>query len=279
MNKLSTAARAQVLNCLVEGNSIRATCRLTGAAKNTVVKLLADVGAACLDYQDRTLRGLKCQRIQCDEIWSFCYCKQKHVPAEDQGKRGVGDVWTWTAIDAETKLIVSWLAGQSTVDYACEFMKDVASRLTSRVQLSTDGHRAYLQAVEGAFAWEVDYAMLEKHYGTDPNKGQARYSQAKLQSIKVRKICGEPEEKHISTSYVERQNLTMRMSMRRFIRLTNAFSKKIENHEHALALYFMFYNFGRIHQTLRVTPAMQAGIADHVWSMEEIVGLIEAAKP
>lgn len=279
MNQTPLEKRCQVLNCLVEGNSIRATVRLTGVAKNTVVKLLADVGAACAEFQDRTLRGLKCQRVQCDEIWSFCYCKQKTLGTKSGGQVGKGDVWTWTAIDADTKLVLSWLVGQRTVDYAKAFMDDVASRLTNRVQLTTDGHRAYLRAVEGAFGWDVDYAMLEKHYGTDPaNKGTTRYSPAKLQSITVRRICGEPEPANISTSYAERQNLTMRMSMRRFTRLTNAFSKKLENHNHAVALYFMFYNFARIHQSLRVTPAMEAGVVDRVWEIADIVKLVELMK-
>lgn len=274
MNKLSLQDKVSVVAHLVEGNSLRSIVRLTGVHRTTIQNLLVDLGTACEAYQDTTLRNLTCKRIQCDEIWSFCYAKQKNVPAELQGTFGIGDVWTWTAIDADSKLAVSWLVGQRTVEYACEFMKDVRSRLANRVQLSTDGHRPYLQATEQAFNWEVDYAMIEKHYGTDPNKGQSRYSPAKLQSIKIRKVCGNAEPKHISTSFVERQNLTMRMGMRRFTRLTNGFSKKIENLQAAVALHYMHYNFGRIHQTLRMTPAMASGISDHVWTLEEIVGLL-----
>jgi len=207
---------------------------------------------------------------------AFVYAKQKNVPLNRQGQFGIGDVWTWTAIDADTKLAIAWLAGQRTVEWACRFMKDVRSRLANRVQLTTDGHRPYLQATQQAFDWQVDYAMLEKHYGMDERRGQARYSPSKLQSITLRHICGNPEPAHISTSFAERQNLTMRMSMRRFTRLTNAFSKKIENH--ALALYFMYYNFCRIHQTLRVTPAMEAGIAGHVWSLAEVVEIANTTK-
>ena len=274
MNRLSTAKRAQIVSCLVEGNSIRATCRITGAAKNTVTKLLRDLGCACREYQHRTLRDLPCERIQCDEIWSFCYAKQKNVPEGKRGQFGYGDVWTWTALCADTKLVPSFCLGTRDADTGYVFMQDLASRLRGRVQLTTDGHKAYLSAVEEAFGADVDYAMLVKLYGTE-NAGEARYSPAKCKGCRRDAITGSPDENHVSTSFVERQNLTMRMSMRRFTRLTNAFSKKVENLEHAVALHFMHYNFARIHQTLRVTPAMEAGVSDHVWSLEEIVGLLD----
>ena len=274
MNQLQEQKRAQVVSCLVEGNSIRATVRLTGVAKNTVVKLLADLGAACSEYQDKTFVNLKSKRIQCDEIWSFIYAKEKNCP-DAKKEIGGGDVWTWTAIDADTKLIPCWLVGKRDASYAYHFMHDLAGRLAHRVQLTTDGHKAYLNAVEDAFGAEIDYAMLVKIYGNAPEGGEVRYSPAQCMGARKAVITGKPDFKHVSTSFAERANLTMRMSMRRFTRLTNGFSKKIENHEHALALYFMFYNFCRIHQSLRVTPAMEAGIADHVWSIEEILELIK----
>ena len=275
MNKLTTARQVAVVAALCEGNSIRATVRMTGVAKNTIVKLLVDLGATVTRYQDATLRNLPCKRLQCDEIWAFVGAKDKNVPADKQGRFGVGSVWTWTCIDADTKLIPSWLVGMRDAGTAYEFMMDVAGRMRGRVQLTTDGHKPYLAAVEDAFGADIDYATLAKIYGTDP-EGQRRYSPAKCLGVKCDVVTGEPNAKHISTSYVERQNLTMRMSMRRFTRLTNAFSKKVENHAAAVALYFMYYNFARIHQTLRVTPAMEAGIADHVWSIEEIVGLLDS---
>lgn len=275
MNKLTQAKRVQVIAALVEGNSIRATCRMTGVAKGTVLKLLVDLGQACAAYQDRTLRNLSCKRVQCDEIWSFCYAKEKNVPEEMKGKLGFGDVWTWTAIDADTKLIVSFLVGGRSTEYARKFIDDLASRLANRVQLTTDGHRAYLTAVERAFGGEVDYAMLDKIYNAPPNQGTTRYSPAECCGTRKIKVKGNPDIKQVSTSFVERQNLTMRMSMRRMTRLTNAFSKKIENQAHAVALHFMHYNFARIHQTLRVTPAMEAGVTDHVWNLEEISGLLD----
>ena len=276
MNKLSSAKRAAVVAALVEGNSIRATVRMTGVAKNTVVKLLVDLGEACARYQDETLRNLRCNRIQCDEIWSFVGAKEKNVPADKAGKFGIGSVWTWTALDADTKLVPSFLVGTRDLGSAFTFISDLASRLRNRVQLTTDGHRPYLSAVEDAFGADIDYAVLQKLYGSDP-QSETRYSPAQCIGTKTEIVTGDPDPKHISTSYVERQNLTMRMSMRRFTRLTNAFSKKIENHIAAVALYFMYYNFGRVHQTLRVTPAMEAGVTDHVWTVQEIVGLLDRA--
>lgn len=272
MNKLSTEERVRVVSALVEGNSIRATVRMTGVAKNTVVKLLEELGCACAAYHATHVRGVKAKRVQCDEIWSFVYAKQKNVPAEK--KREAGDVWTWTALDADSKLIVSWLVGPRDGAVAHNFMTDVASRLDGRVQLTTDGHHLYLEAVDGAFGGAVDYAMLIKKYGAE-RPGEARYSPAICTGIEIKPIVGKPDADHISTSYVERQNLTMRMSMRRFTRLTNAFSKKVENHAHAVALHFMHYNFCRMHQTLRCTPAMAAGLADHRWTLDELVGLLE----
>lgn len=277
MNRLSREDRVRVLAALVEGNSIRATVRMTRIAKNTVVKLLADVGAACSAYHDEHVHGLTSRSIQCDEIWSFCYAKQKNVPEDKKGHYGYGDVWTWVGLDADTKLCVSWLVGLRDASYACAFMDDLASRLTTRVQLTTDGHRAYLEAVEGAFGADVDYAMLIKLYGgPGVDSPDTKYSPGECTGTRVERVEGRPDTGRISTSYVERQNLTMRMSMRRFTRLTNGFSKKIENLEHAVALHFMHYNFCRIHKTLRVTPAMEARLTDHVWDLEEIVALMEA---
>jgi len=275
MNKLTTEKRKQVVASLVEGNSIRATVRMTGVAKNTIVKLLGDLGKSCSDYQNKTFRNLKCRKIQCDEIWSFCYAKEKNVPKEKQGQFGYGDVWTWTAIDADTKLVPSWLVADRSLESAKEFINDLAGRLANRVQLTTDGHRPYLEAVEGAFGSDIDYAMLIKVYGKDGVEGQRRYSPAKFVATETIKINGKPEARAVSTSFVERQNLTMRMSMRRFTRLTNAFSKKVENLAYAVSLHFMYYNFCRIHQSLRVTPAMEAGIATHVWGLEEVTALLD----
>ncbi len=276
MNKLSLEKRTQVIRTLVEGNSIRATCRITGAAKGTVTRLFVAVGTACAKYQDIHLRNLPSRHIQCDELWSFCYAKQKNVPVEKQGRFGYGDVWTWIAIDADTKLVPCWLVGLRDAGYAFEFLKDLRSRLANRVQLTTDGHRVYFNAVEDVFGTDIDYAMLVKLYGTEPS-GEARYSPAKCIGTNSRVVMGYPDSKKISTSYVERQNLTMRMSMRRFTRLTNAFSKKVENLEHTVALHFMYYNFARPHQTLSnpypTTPAMAAGVSNHIWTIEEIVKL------
>lgn len=278
MNRLDTKRRAQVVAALCEGVSIRATVRMTGAAKNTVTKLLLDLGAACEKYQDETLRKLTCKRIQCDEIWSFVYAKTKNVPEAHRGEFGYGDVWTWVAIDAETKLVPSWAVGRRDGFTAQAFIRDLADRLAGRVQLTTDGHKVYLEAVEGAFGSNIDYAMLVKMYEGDSGKhapAERRYSPATCTGTHEQTITGNPDPEHISTSYVERQNLTMRMNMRRFTRLTNAFSKKVDNLKAAVALFYMHYNFARIHQTLRVTPAMEAGVSDHVWSIEEIVGLLE----
>lgn len=275
MNKLSIEKRAQVIGCLVEGMSIRSTVRITGAAKNTVTKLIVELGQACAEYMDNTLVDLPCERIQCDEIWSFCQCKEKNVPDEHKGELGFGDVYTWTAIDPKTKLIPSFMVGKRDAEYGNAFMQDLASRLKNRVQLTTDGHGVYLQAVEDAFGCEIDYAMLIKIYGKGSQEDERKYSPAEWTGSEKRPITGKPDEKHISTSHVERQNLTMRMSMRRFTRLTNGFSKKIENHYYATAMYFMYYNFGRIHKTLRVTPAMEAGISNHVWTLEEIAALTD----
>lgn len=279
MNILTNDKRAEVIHHLVEGCSIRATVRMTGVAKNTVVKLLTDIGRACTEYQDRVMRNLKCQRIQCDEIWSFVGSKEKNTSAEKK-RVGNGDCWTWTALCPDTKLVPCWFVGDRSAVSAYHFIHDLQERLANRVQLTTDGHKAYLSAVESAFGADIDYAMLQKIYGTN-NEGkgaEARYSPAQCMGARKAIISGAPDIEHISTSHTERQNLSMRMGMRRFTRLTNAFSKKLQNHEHALALYFMYYNFARIHQTLRVTPAMEAGISDHVWSINEIIGLLEQNK-
>ncbi len=273
MNKLDNAKRNQVVAALVEGCSVRATVRMTGVAKNTIAKLLVELGAACAEYMDKTLVNLPCKRVQVDEIWSFVGAKQKNVTPAMVEKRICGDVWTWVAIDADTKLVCSWLVGQRDAGCATEFVQDLEKRLASRIQLTSDGHKVYLNAVIDAFADQVDYAQLVKHFGNAP-EGQRRYSPAICNGQEKIMRLGDPDPKHISTSYVERQNLTMRMSMRRFTRLTNAFSKKIENHVAALALHYMHYNFCRIHQTLRVTPAMQAGVSTHVWELSELLGLL-----
>jgi IS1 family transposase len=277
MNQLNSEKRAAVVAALVEGNSIRSTVRMTGVAKNTVVKLLLDLGEACTMLHDQAVRDVRSRRVQCDEIWSFVYSKQKNVPAEKAGQFGVGDVWTWTAIDADSKLIVSWLVGTRDAGSAYVFMQDVASRLRGRVQLTTDGHKPYLAAVEDAFGTDIDYAMLQKIYGSD-QQAEKRYSPAQCLGCKAETVIGSPDPKHVSTSYVERQNLTMRMSMRRFTRLTNAFSKKVENHAAAIALYFVYYNFCRVHQTLRVTPAMESGLTDRVWTVADLVALLDCAR-
>jgi IS1 family transposase len=274
MNRLSPEKRAQIIGALVEGNSIRATCRMTGAAKNTVVKLLVDLGEACEDYQDRTLRDLPCKTVQVDEIWAYCYSKQKNVPQDHRGEYGYGDVWTFTAIDADTKIVPLWLVGERTIDDAWAFLTDLRGRMAERVQLTTDGLNIYLTAVSLSFGHEVDYGQLWKIYGPDPN-AERRYSPPICHGATKHVLKGAPNPAKISTSYVERQNLTMRMGMRRFTRLTNAFSKKVENLAHAVALHYMHYNFCRVHQALGTTPAMAAGVADHVWTLREIAGLLD----
>ena len=279
MNKLTTQERAEILHLLCEGMSIRAVTRLTGASKNTVSKLLVDAGKACAAFHDATVRGVKASKVQCDEIWSFCYAKQKNVATAKAAPEDAGDVWTWTAIDSETKLIVSWLVGGRDGGYAMEFMDDLRARLANRVQLTTDGHKAYLEAVEGAFGGDVDYAQLVKLYGAEGGSGpEKRYSPAECTGSRKVRIEGNPDKKHVSTSHVERQNLTIRMHSRRFTRLTNAFSKKIENHTHAVALHMVYYNFVRIHKTLKVTPAMAAGVTDRLWEIEDIAKLVEEAE-
>jgi IS1 family transposase len=275
MNRLSNERRTQIIRCLVEGNSVRSTARITGVEKRTVLRLLAQVGKACADYQADVLVTLPCKRIQCDEIWSFCYAKNKNVPEEKRGRFGYGDVWTWTALCADTKLIVSWFVGGRDAGAAYELLSDLRGRLAHRIQLTTDGHKAYLSAVEDVFGViGIDYAMLVKIYGEATPEEQRRYSPAICTGTDCETICGHPDPEHISTSYVERQNLTMRMGIRRFTRLTNAFSKKVENHAYAVALHFMHYNFCRVHQSLRVTPAMEAGVSNHVWTIQEIVRLV-----
>lgn len=277
MNTLSAERRCAIVRCLVEGNSIRSTVRITGAAKNTVTKLLVDLGRACLNYQDEHLQGIAAKRVQCDEIWSFVGCKEKNLRKEERGRFGRGDVWTWTAMDADTKLVIAWAVDERTPRAAEDFISELESRLANRVQLTTDGLKVYLTAIEEAFASEIDYAMLVKVYGNDP-EGEKRYSPPICTSARATPVVGDPDPEHISTSFVERQNLTMRMSMRRFTRLTNAFSKKLYNHMCAVALHFMYYNFARPHQTLKNpyprTPAMAAGLADHVWTVGEIVALL-----
>jgi IS1 family transposase len=278
MNKLTTEARAKILHLLCEGMSIRAITRLTGASKNTVAKLLIDAGKACATYHDANVRNVKAARVQVDEIWSFTYAKQKNVAAAKAAPLDAGDTWTWTALDADSKMILSYFVGGRDGECAMWFMDDLASRLANRVQLTSDGHRAYLEAVEGAFGCDVDYAMLVKMYGAAPESFKGRYSPADCTGAKKTRVEGNPDLAHVSTSYVERSNLTMRMHMRRFTRLTNAFSKKIENHAHAVALHMMYYNFVRIHKTLRVTPAMAAGVETRLWEIIDIARLVDDAE-
>jgi IS1 family transposase len=274
-NKLSTEKRAQIVGCLVEGMSIRATVRVTGAAKNTVTKLLVELGSACAEYQHRVMQHLPCRNLQVDEIWSFCYAKKRNVPDEHRGEFGYGDVYTWVAIDADTKLVPTYLVGERKLADAKVFMEDLAERMANRIQLTTDGHKAYLKAVPHAFGDDIDFAVLLKLYGKDALDDQY-YGPPQCIGSVVHGRIGKPDPEHISTSYVERQNLTMRMGMRRFTRLTNAFSKKVENLAHAVSLHFMYYNFARKHQTLGTTPAVAAGITDHVWTLAEIVSLLDA---
>jgi IS1 family transposase len=276
MNKLTRDERARILHLLCEGSSIRAITRLTGASKNTVIKLVIDAGKAASWYQDRVFRNLTCKRVQVDEIWNFVYAKQKNIPAAKTAPADAGDVWTWTAIDADTKLMPSWFVGGRDSDSAIIFMDDLASRLANRIQLTSDGHKAYLEAVEGAFGADIDYAILVKIYGASPEAAKGRYSQAECIGCRKDRIEGNPDPKHVSTSFSERSNLTLRMHMRRFTRLTNAFSKKVENHTHAVALHMMYYNFVRIHQTVRMTPAMAAGVTKRLWEMTDIVDVLEA---
>jgi len=272
MNCLDNQTRARVVGCLLECCSVRATVRLTGVSKPTILKLLADLGNVCATYHDRHVRNLKVRRLQADEIWEFIGAKARNVSVEKK-QEGWGDIWTWVGIDADTKLVVSYLVGGRDAGWAYDFMQDCASRISNRVQITTDGHKAYLEAVEGAFGMDCDYAQLQKIYGASLEP-ERRYSPARCIGSDMKVVSGNPDPKHVSTSYVERQNLTMRMHMRRFARLTNAFSKKAENHVHSVALHYMFYNFCRVHQTLRVTPAMEAGLSDHVWSIEELVTLL-----
>jgi IS1 family transposase len=276
MNRLSPDRQAAVVRCLVEGNSIRSTVRMTGAAKNTVTKLLVELGEACMAYMGQHIRDIRSKRVQCDEIWSFVGCKQDNLPEDQRQQFGRGDVWTWTAMDADTKLMISWSVDARTARAAQDFIDDLRSRLATRVQLTTDGTKLYLDAVDIAFGHQVDYAMLVKLYGEEA-QAEKRYSPAVCIAARKEPISGNPDPDHISTSYIERQNLTMRMSMRRFTRLTNAFSKKVWNHGCAVALHFMYYNFARPHQSLKNpyprTPAMAAGLTDHVWTVDEIVAL------
>ena len=275
MNKLSRDKRAQILDMMAEGLSIRSICRLTGTGKNTVARLLVAAGMAFREYQHQALRDLPCKRVQADEIWSFCAMKEKTAKAKGQDRpAGVGEVWTWTAICADTKLCASWHVGTRDAGCAYEFMTDLAGRLRGRVQLTTDGHGAYLVAVPGAFGRAIDYAQLIKIYGV-PADAEKRYSPPECLGTKVEEISGNPDPEHISTAYVERRNLSMRMGMRRFTRLTNAFSTKIENHVHAISVYFMHYNFVRIHQTLRCSPAMEAKVTDRLWSLDDLVAVVE----
>jgi IS1 family transposase len=273
MNRLDESKRAQVVVELVEGNSIRATVRMTGVAKNTIAKLLVELGAACSEYLNEHLVNLPCQRVQCDEIWSFVGAKEKNVTEKTRERGAIGDIWTWVAMDADTKLICAWMVGGRHSIAARAFIQDLADRLENRVQLTTDGHAVYVNAIERAFGTDIDYAMLVKIYGETP-EAEKRYSPAECKGAKKTPIIGEPDSRHISTSYVERQNLTMRMQMRRFTRLTNAFSKKLENHIASIAIHYMHYNYCRIHQTLRITPAMAAGISNHVWSIQELISLL-----
>jgi len=276
MNKLTSAKRAAIVAALVEGNSMRSTCRMTGVSLPTVTKLLTDLGEVCARYQDAILRHLPCARIECDEIWSFVGAKQRNIPIERRGF-GIGDVWTWTALCADTKLVPSWYVGPRDAIAAHWFMRDLASRVPGRLQLTTDAFRPYPDAVEEAFGARVDYATIQKNYSSDI-QGASRYSPPRIISSVTEVLKGNPDPALISTSYVERQNLTMRMGMRRFTRLTNGFSKKVENHAAAVALHFMHYNFCRIHKTTRVTPAMAANVSDHVWGLDELIGLLEIAE-
>ena len=273
MNRLDSETQARVVKCLVEGCSIRATVRMTGVAKNTIAKLLCDLGCACAAYHGQHVRNLKVRRLQCDEIWCFVGAKKKNVRA-DKKQEGWGDVWTWVGIDADTKLVASYLVGGRDGGWAQDFMDDCADRIENRVQITTDGHRVYLDAVENAFGQTLTMQCSRKSTVPQVTTETRRYSPARCIGCDMKVVSGNPDPKHVSTSFVERQNLTMRMQMRRFTRLTNGFSKKVDNHRHMVALHYMHYNFCRVHQTLRVTPAMQAGLSDHIWSVEELVALM-----
>jgi IS1 family transposase len=275
MKQLTTSQRSQIVRCLVEGNSVRSTVRITGFAKNTIVRLLEGLGCACAAYHNKAVRKVRVRRLQCDEIWEFIGAKAKNVTPEKKAA-GWGDIWTWTGIDADTKLCVSYLVGGRDGEWAKEFMEDCASRIKGRVQITTDGHKVYLEAVENAFGADIDYAQLQKIYGA-PSENETRYSPATCIGCDMKTVSGNPDPKHVSTSYVERSNLTLRMGMRRFTRLTNAFSKKVENHRHMVSLFFLYYNFCRVHSTLRVTPAMESGLSDHVWSIDEMCALLPVA--
>jgi IS1 family transposase len=272
MNVLDQDERVKIVAALVEGNSLRAVSRMTGIARNTITKLLVDLGEACMVYHDAHVRNVRVKRLQCDEIWAYVGAKQRNASAEKK-EIGWGDVWTWVGIDADTKLVISYLVGGRGADWAMDFMQDCASRIQGRVQVTTDGHKAYLEAVEQSFGADVDYAQLQKIYGAS-EETEKRYSPAKCIGCDMKVVMGNPDPAHVSTSYVERQNLTMRMHMRRFTRLTNGFSKKLDNHGHAVALHFMYCNFVRIHSTLRVTPAMEAGLSDHAWTIAELVSIL-----
>jgi IS1 family transposase len=277
MNKLDTARRVQIVKALVEGNSLRSTTRMVGCSINTVTKLLVDLGTACEAFHDEHVRNVPAQRVQADEIWSFCYARKDNLPEELKGVFGYGDLWTWVGQCADSKLVISWMVGRRSAETAHPFMQDLAARLSTRVQLTTDGLHAYLEATDAAFGTEIDYARLIKVYGSDPN-AEKRYTPPVCVETKVQVVSGDPAIEHISTSYVERQNLQMRMSMRRFTRLTNGHSKKVENHEHALALHYVHYNFARVQKAIGGTPAMAAGLATRPWSVEEIVGLLDVAE-
>jgi IS1 family transposase len=276
MKMLDRKARSQILHLLCEGNSIRSVTRLTGASKNTVIKLLIDAGKACMAFHDANVRDVKAKRVQVDEIWSFTYAKQKNVPGAKAAPDGAGDTWTWTAIDADSKMILSYFIGGRDGECAMWFIDDLRARLANRVQLTSDGHKAYLEAVEGAFGGEIDYAILHKVYGSSPESMKGKYSPAECIGTQKHRVEGDPDPKHVSTSYVERQNLTIRMHMRRFTRLTNGFSKKVENHAYAMALHMIYYNFVKLHSKLRTSPALAAGVSLKLWEIGDIVGLVEA---
>ena len=279
MNRLPLAKRVQILSMLVEGSSMRSISRVCDVSINTVTKLLEDTGEACAAIHDETVRGVEAKRVQCDEIWSFCYAKARNVAEATAAPEGAGDVWTWTALDSDTKLILSWFVGDRSSNSGAAFMEDLSLRVTNRMQLTTDGHRAYLNAVSDTFGIDIDYAMIDKIYRTSPDAKQGRYSPGVCIGARKMVIEGRPDMAKVSTSHVERQNLTMRMSMRRFTRLTNAFSKKLDNHMHALALYFVHYNFCRQHKSLRVSPAMAANVTDRLWSLEDVVARMDAMAP